>query len=71
MTLGRRRAPRSPRPSEGARRMTQESFDDGLVHGHEWAKEPPMPCGAPPSRPPAPHDPALAAAMARKQEPAG
>lgn len=43
--------------------MSGDNYDDGLVHGHAWAKEPPRPgvLIAPPSR--EVHDPALAAAM--------
>ena len=27
--------------------MSNDDYDDGLVHSHSWATEPPMPVGAP------------------------
>ncbi len=34
--------------------MSDDDFDDGLVHPHEWAKEPPRPITLPPQPPEAP-----------------
>jgi hypothetical protein len=48
--------------------MSKDDFDDGLFHGHDWAKEPPRPGILPPPPPAEVHDPLLAAAMSRKQD---
>ena len=47
--------------------MNNDDFDDGLVHGHDWAKEPPPSGVLLPAEPREVDDPKLAEAMNSKQ----